>query len=214
MPTPILTDDHPLRRLANDRSFSRGEAYLAQGQVRALRFDGERITATVRGGQNYRVRLWRAGGDLGWSCTCPVGEDGAFCKHAVAVGLAWIAAGGKPADDVAGMPTIDDIRSWLTALDKAELVEMIVAQSRDDERLHQKLMLGASRRRDPAVNLGVWRGAIDQALGDCAISSPLHRHSLVLNSSRSSCLPSRSSRLPSFFSCDMRYDGFKSPTIS
>ena len=166
MPIPILTDAASLHRLADDGSFSRGEAYFTRGQVRALRFDGERITATVSGGQDYRIRLWREGGDLGWSCTCPMGDRGAFCKHAVATGLAWLAGGVAPSGEDAAVPTIDDIRAWLAAKDKAELVDMIVAQARDDDRLHQKLMLGASRRQGPAVNLTVWRGAIDQALGD------------------------------------------------
>ncbi|MBF0562533.1 MAG: SWIM zinc finger family protein [Alphaproteobacteria bacterium] len=98
----ILTNEDQLRRLADGGSFERGTAYFAHGQVRALRFDGERIVATVSGSQTYRVRLWRddgaLGGDLAWSCTCPVGDIGAFCKHAVAVGLAWLAGGNASAD--------------------------------------------------------------------------------------------------------------------
>jgi uncharacterized Zn finger protein len=164
---PILTDAAPLHRLANAGSFSRGEAYFARGQVRALRFDGERIVATVRGGEDYRVKLWRDDGELAWSCTCPVGESGALCKHGVATGLAWLAAGGTATADDATLPTVDDIRAWLGALDKNALVDLIVAQAHDDERLYQKLMLGAARQRQPAVvNQAVWRGALDQALGD------------------------------------------------
>ncbi|MEI7606126.1 MAG: hypothetical protein WCJ64_01955 [Rhodospirillaceae bacterium] len=75
-PPPILTDAATLRRLADGGSFNRGEGYFARGQVRAMRFDGEQVTATVSG-EDYRVRLWREGGDLGWSCTCPVGDQGA-----------------------------------------------------------------------------------------------------------------------------------------
>lgn len=77
-----------LRRLAGERSFERGRDYCADDLVRSLRFDGETIAATVAGTEAYRVKLWAEEGDLAYSCSCPFGQEGAFCKHCVAAGLA------------------------------------------------------------------------------------------------------------------------------
>lgn len=49
------------------------------------------MTAGVLGARNYQVRFWAEHGNLGHECTCPLGEDGIFCKHCVAAGLAWLA---------------------------------------------------------------------------------------------------------------------------
>ena len=79
-----LLDRRTLRRIAGPRSFERGEDYFANGQVGSLVDNEGTITAKVRGTQPYRVKLWVEGSELEYSCTCPVGNDGAFCKHCVA----------------------------------------------------------------------------------------------------------------------------------
>ena len=78
-----------LRRLAGERYFGRGETYFAKGTVRSLQTHNGGVKAVVQGTRRYRVHLWVEGGDLCHDCTCPVGHDGEFCKHCVAVGLAW-----------------------------------------------------------------------------------------------------------------------------
>ena len=79
-----------LRRIAGARSFERGEDYFLNGQVKALAEDEGTITAKVHGTQPYRVEFWIEKDDLEYSCTCPMGADGEFCKHCVAVGLTWL----------------------------------------------------------------------------------------------------------------------------
>lgn len=86
------------------------------------------ITAKVQGTRPYRVKLWVDDGELECSGTCPVGTDGAFCKHGVAVGLAWLEQGqterapgrkhAKPA------VTMDDVRACLAGQNKNVLVDM------------------------------------------------------------------------------------------
>jgi uncharacterized Zn finger protein len=83
----LLSEPH-LRRLAGERSFERGADYLASGRVTRLARGDEHIDASVKGTQRYRIELWVADGELAASFTCPMGQDGAFCKHCVAVGLA------------------------------------------------------------------------------------------------------------------------------
>ncbi len=73
--------------LAGERYFERGEVYHRGGQVRGLVEHEGVLAAKVLGTHEYRVKL-RVGGDLRYSCTCPLGVDGAFSKHCVAVGLA------------------------------------------------------------------------------------------------------------------------------
>src|SRR4030067_63530 len=85
-----VLDRRALRRMAGARSFERGEEYFTDGQVGALVEHQGTIAAKGQGTRPYRVKLWVENGEMGFSCTCPVGADGAFCKHCVAVGLTWI----------------------------------------------------------------------------------------------------------------------------
>src|SRR3990170_5161903 len=80
-----------LEDLAGTTAFQRGAQYLAGGAVGRLRVTNDKITAGVEGTQTYQVELRDGGGDLAYDCTCPRAADGYFCKHCVAVGLAWLA---------------------------------------------------------------------------------------------------------------------------
>jgi uncharacterized Zn finger protein len=85
-----LLDRSNLRRMAGAASCERGEDYFANDHVKRLSEEDGVIAARVQGTQPYRVKLWLDGEDLDYSCTCPVGVDGEFCNHCVAVGLAWL----------------------------------------------------------------------------------------------------------------------------
>jgi hypothetical protein len=69
-------------------AFARGEAYWRDGHVVSIAVRSDAIDGVVMGGQRYHVRLSVSGGLLSTSCTCPVGS--LMCKHAVAVGLAYL----------------------------------------------------------------------------------------------------------------------------
>ena len=97
-----LLDRSLLRQLAGDKAFGRGEEYFAQGQVRHLHFGADRVTARVSGSRTYRVKLWKGRGELQYSCSCPAGSEDEFCKHCVAVGLAWIAGPEVAGETAAG----------------------------------------------------------------------------------------------------------------
>ncbi len=159
-----------LRRLAEERFFSRGEAYFADGAVRSLRpYDGG-VKAAVQGTRRYRVHLWAQDGDLGYDCTCPVGRDGVFCKHCVAVGLAWHANGGGgeagAGDDDPSVFTEGDVRDYLLGLDKGALVSMLLDRADEDERLHRSLLVRAAHATGGTADLSVWKEAFNDALGD------------------------------------------------
>jgi len=112
------------------------------------------ITATVIGNEDYRVVLRPAGRALEWSCTCPLGEERTFCKHAVAAGLAWLAREGG--DDLAG------VRAHLESESRELLVETLVEQAANDPDLRARLE-SAALRRDPPRDMTALKAAVGKA---------------------------------------------------
>ncbi len=74
-----------VQRAAGRKSFDRALDYL--GEVADLEITPAEITATVRGGREYDVRLRPGAHGLAGTCSCPQGQEGLFCKHCAAVGL-------------------------------------------------------------------------------------------------------------------------------
>ena len=157
-----------IRELAGSRSWGRGLDYFERGAVQSLIEDRGKITAKVIGTRPYQVKLWAEEDELAYSCSCPVGVDGAFCKHCVAVGLAWLnkdkpsagpAARGKPGPAV----TMEDVRTHLAAQPQSALVEIIVEQAMKDDRLRERLFLKVARRSEKGLDLEPFREAIDRA---------------------------------------------------
>src|SRR5689334_18231129 len=110
-----MLDRRLLKRLAGSSSFARGEDYFAAGNVRSLDQHRGTVIAKVEGSADYVVKLWADGKELGYSCSCPRGNDGDFCKHCVAVALAAIARTTEPTKARSAKPklTLDDVRSYL-----------------------------------------------------------------------------------------------------
>ena len=166
----MITQDE-LEALAGERSFARGEEYFESGCVHSLSENLNVITAEVRGTSIYAVRLWAEDGELAASCTCPWAEEGNFCKHCVAVGLAWLArdraaAKGKPGRGRArARPelTPDDIRAMLKAEDKDHLVEMIMEQAVNDRGLAERLVMKTARRQPGGANVATFRRVLTDA---------------------------------------------------
>lgn len=136
--TELLTHE-TLRRLAAGRSFVRGEEYAATGAVGVLQWDESSIRAGVQGSTRYRVRIEVARGTLAGSCTCPVGGNGFFCKHCVAVGLAWLRRRHEVGEPAAA-PTQSELRERLAALGAEALADLLVEEALDDEYLHARLL--------------------------------------------------------------------------
>src|SRR5687767_444627 len=115
--------------MAGGVSFERGEDYFLDGQVKALAEHGRTITAKVQGTRPYQVKLWIEDEDLEYLCTCPMGADGDFCKHCVAVGLMWLKdRERKTSEKTQSVPavTMDDVRAFLLGQEKSALVNMLV----------------------------------------------------------------------------------------
>jgi uncharacterized Zn finger protein len=134
-----ILDAATVVRLASSTSYERGVEYLNEGRVGALRVSSDRVAADVQGTEWYAVELSVADGRLGHACSCPVGRDGAFCKHCVAVALAWLG------DQASAVPTLDQVERYLEKLPREELVSLLIENAEDDERLARRLLLMASR---------------------------------------------------------------------
>jgi uncharacterized Zn finger protein len=143
--------DGDLRRLAGARSYERGVGYV--GAVGDLDELPDGVVAVVHGTEPYRVRLRDSGGSLDGDCTCPHSQEGAFCKHCVAVGLVLLAdaPASRPKQRRPRTARTVDLRGYLSAVDPAELVALLLDLAADDPALHRRLSLRAATHGTPDV---------------------------------------------------------------
>lgn len=160
--------EEALRRMAGARAYERGCEYFRSGLVGPLREADGVIEAEVSGSLDYRSRLWLEGGQLDYSCTCPVGDDGGFCKHLVALGLTFATSPAKSAK-AQSRPRNDraisdgDVRVHLADRSKAQLIELLMRHAEADELLRRRLHTNAVAKQTPSVRLATFRKAIDAA---------------------------------------------------
>ena len=162
-----MIDLRTLRRLAGAATFARGGDYASCGKVRILVEEPDSVTAGVQGTDKYDVRLWLAGSELEYTCTCPVGRDGAFCKHCVAVAIAWLGRHDEDAGERSVKPstTMDDVRAYLRGLGTDALVDLVTDQAKEDERLHRRLLMEAAKKTPAGgPDLATYRASIDHAV--------------------------------------------------
>ncbi|MCU1266701.1 MAG: hypothetical protein JWM21_3019 [Acidobacteria bacterium] len=155
-----------IRSLAGDLWFARGEAYLKQGRVKDLREHQGKLSAIVVGTQDYRVRLWLDGGQVAFSCSCPLGDEGRFCKHCVAVALDWVENGAEQAKSGGskGQSSGDDLRSFLEQQEKQQLIDIVLLEASENRRFRDRLTVEAARSNSSGVDLKVFRQSISAAL--------------------------------------------------
>lgn len=162
----VLTPEK-LRELAGAVSFRRGQLYAAEGRVGTLVVRGNTLSATVAGTRSYQVRIEARDGGLDHRCSCPVGADGAFCKHTVAVALSWIAGrrSDKPGRDAgaSSVVTLDDLRPWLLRQTPENLADLLLGAAERDERLRERLLRDAARATGKRNDFAAYRRAIDRA---------------------------------------------------
>jgi len=167
-----LTREQVLR-LAGEHYFERGLSYFRQGRVTEFEDFGESVEAIVEGTEEYVVRLECKSKGLEHDCNCPLGEDGEFCKHCVAVALKWMSAQEKePSAEPAGTAkpakavkiTDDDIAGALNAADKATLVKLLLEWAEENEPLREKLVHLAARSKGPEVSAALARKTLEKAI--------------------------------------------------
>lgn len=171
LPPAFITPDL-VANLAGPQTFKRGHQYFATSRVTSLDLDAQandaacRVHATVEGDRKYLVTLAASGTTLTHSCDCPMGEKGDFCKHCVAAALAWLKvpkiAPALPA--APSGPNLQDAARFLAAEDKAVIIQTLLDWAKSDAHLHERLLLYAARRTDPAVAATTARKAFQDAV--------------------------------------------------
>jgi uncharacterized Zn finger protein len=164
MPTINLLQ---LKRLATNRSFARGEAYFKDGRVHSLATHEGASTAIVSGQDDYCVTLRSAEREIDYSCDCPIGLEGEFCKHLVAVGLASLdpdlESNGKPGRKRKRAGSEDDLRAYLERQDKDTLVAMLARAAMENRNLRDRLLLEAAQSNPAGFDIAAYRRSIAHA---------------------------------------------------
>lgn len=167
-----------IAHLAGPRSHARGLGYHDDGRTEVVRMDDGAVEAVVRGTVPYVVNLWVERGELDWSCTCPMGDDGEFCKHCVATALA--ATDGVPIDEggsstaiaVLAAPEVfenvdePDLRAFVESLPVEDLVALVMDQAREDWRLRERLVAQAAAGAGTGIDVDTWRRRLTNAFAD------------------------------------------------
>jgi uncharacterized Zn finger protein len=155
-----------VRALAGDLWFARGEAYFQEDRVKELIEHNGKRSAIVTGTRDYRVRLWMDETSLFYSCTCPLGDDEQFCKHCVAVALAWIhtSKDEKSLQSSTQSSPQDDLRSFLERQEKDNLIAMVLHEAANNRSMRERLQLEAARKQPSGVDIRVFRKSIANAI--------------------------------------------------
>ncbi len=140
-----------LRQLAGDETYAAGGRDVADGRVRQVQFGADRVTARVAASRVHRVKIWRARGELHFSCSCPAGRENTFCQHCVAVGLTWvISAGSTPAEGQTdathpgaekGAQARAKLQRHLRTMERDRLVSLLLEATDYDDILRRRLQL-------------------------------------------------------------------------
>lgn len=174
-----LTYDQIAER-TDGRSLSLGEDYFRTGAVRGLNVWENRITAEVLGSELYKVTITAEKDDLEYECECPYhDETGVFCKHCVAVGLAYIrdfagfrtvavAEEEKPSvrrgtRRVGKTVTAEHLRDWLGKQSVEELTAIIWEHAKSDLDWRKRLFLRVAADTQKGVNIPALRKTIENA---------------------------------------------------
>ena len=189
-----LSEDQ-LRAATESKSWTRGYSYFESGRVDSLLLDGSVIVARVAGTHSYTVHLRVENGEARGDCTCPMGEEGVFCKHCVAVGLTYLAGDADDQGESRGSRrtaksgvSLDDVRDYLAKQETSVLVDIIVEQTKRSSsrsiaiicpaRTPSSRSLSSTRRRTsatrhwsgPSVD---WRPSPIARIDDCVSSQPI-----------------------------------------
>ncbi len=141
--TPEMLIPADLLDKAGSTYFARGENYFEHGNVQAVREREGIIRATVDGTQPYKTAISITEDGLLGKCSCPLGQDGEFCKHLVATGLAYIESrktNGKQKTKTKPI-TPKEIKSYLLELNTPKLVRIIMEQADIDDEFYTMLKM-------------------------------------------------------------------------
>ena len=128
-----------IEALVGARTFERGGRCFKARRVVKVEVDAGQLRGTVRpsesGRADYEVRVWTKEDGIAYRCTCPVGEEGRFCKHAVAIALAHLDNAEREA-----MAAFDHVAATLMTMPRELLLRKLAERARTDEHLRAVLV--------------------------------------------------------------------------
>lgn len=117
--------------LVGKRTFERGQRCFGEGRVLSVEAAGGELRGAVRpqesGRATYAIRIWIREEGIAYECTCPIGEQRQFCKHAVALALAHLDKERIDAERGLGV-----LREALLTITQPALVEGLLQLARRD----------------------------------------------------------------------------------
>jgi uncharacterized Zn finger protein len=162
----FLTDSK-IKKLAGDKYYERGVGYFETGQVENLVDFANRISAHVWGNYKYDVLFWVEHNSFYYSCDCPIGNRGEFCKHCVATALEWIdlhKPRSKKKSDLDDDISFEQMHTYLMYQDKEKLARIIIDQARLNSCLSRRLKLESSVVINNKVDIDFFKSEIINAL--------------------------------------------------
>lgn len=128
-----------IEALVGARTFERGDRCFRAKRVLKVAVDTGQLRGTVMpsesGRANYEVHVWTKEDGIAYRCTCPVGEEGRFCKHAVAIALAHLDKIDREASAM-----LDRVASRLASMPREVLLMKLAERARTDEHVRAVLL--------------------------------------------------------------------------
>jgi len=157
-----MFEKEQLKLWAGSGAYGRGEDYYRRGLVGDLAIGLSSIEATVLGTYPYQVQLRMRGDILQSDCDCPVGLRSEFCKHCVAVALAWQDSG----TSTATVSEPEGLKHWLKEKEPDELIALVLEISRNNSSVEKDLLLKIAAR---SADLKSLKQMIRKAIGSSFI---------------------------------------------
>lgn len=170
----VVISSDSLRALGSEQSYERGLAYANEGRVGTVSQHGRAVRATVAGREPYGVRLDLDEDEeaLTGDCSCPMGAEGAFCKHCIAVAIVWSAHGPEYRIEGAVEPK-GDYTEQARTLSRDDLVELVAGQAERHPGVAAELCARAGMLRDPDDStVQSMRARIAEVLSDDGAANP------------------------------------------
>ena len=154
-----------LSALRRSQTFERGTTYAQDGRVLPID-ESDGVSAIVQGTRQYTARIWEERGRLSFECSCPVGRDGDFCKHCVALGLVWMSVGktkGTRRSKRDIRREAQGLRKIVESIDKQSLNDIVLEAAQRDKFLRQRLLLFSTDETDRKRAMEEWKSSFQRA---------------------------------------------------
>ncbi len=131
----------------------------------------ERISAVVRGTLPYLTELWvNEKSQAKYSCSCPQGDEGKFCKHCAALALTLHERPTSLSENLhvndGETSSMSQIRSYVASLSHEVLVRLVLDAATRDARTARIILLeNADGEEETSFDQKSWRSKITRAFG-------------------------------------------------